>query len=81
MKRRNVSNSKAVVTGAASGIGRALAVFLAKRGCTILIADLNVEGAEQTLKMVRQSGGSAEVFRCDVSKFDDVKRMARRGLL
>lgn len=76
MKGRTITNSRAVITGAASGIGRALAVSLAGKGCTILIADLNEQGAIDTLDLVRQAGGSGEVFRCDVSKFDDVKRMA-----
>ncbi len=76
MKRRTVSGCTAVITGSASGIGRALAVSLAKRGCTLLIADLNEEGAGRTLEMVGQAGGTGEVFRCDVSKFEDVKRMA-----
>ncbi|HQI02228.1 MAG TPA: SDR family oxidoreductase [Deltaproteobacteria bacterium] len=76
MKRRTVSGCTAVVTGSASGIGRALAVSLAKRRCTLLVADLNEEGSGQTLEMVRQAGGAGEVFRCDVSRLDDVKRMA-----
>jgi NAD(P)-dependent dehydrogenase (short-subunit alcohol dehydrogenase family) len=66
----------AVITGAASGFGRALALALARRGWRILLADINPGGAEQTLELVRQSGGDGEVFGCDVSKPEEVQLMA-----
>jgi NAD(P)-dependent dehydrogenase (short-subunit alcohol dehydrogenase family) len=69
------SNS-AVITGAASGIGRALAVAWARRGWRIGIADIDMEGAERTLGMVEQVGGMGDVFSCDVSNLDDVQAMA-----
>lgn len=68
--------SNAVITGAASGFGRALAIVLAKRRWKILIADINRAGMEETLTMVRKVGGEGEVFECDVSKPEDVQRMA-----
>ena len=66
----------AVITGAASGFGRALAVALAKRGWQILAADVNLEGAGETCALVKDAGGSGEPFRCDVAVIDDVRRMA-----
>ena len=66
----------AVVTGAASGLGRALTVVLARRGANVLIADIDKDGAEETLRMVRNAGGSGEVFLCDVSRKEDVQKMA-----
>ena len=66
----------AVITGAASGIGRALAVAWARRGWRIGIADIDMEGAERTLGMVEQVGGIGDVFNCDVSNLDDVQAMA-----
>ena len=66
----------AVITGAGSGFGRALALVLAKKGWKILIADINRAGMEETLAMVRKAGGEGEVFECDVSKSADVQRMA-----
>jgi NAD(P)-dependent dehydrogenase (short-subunit alcohol dehydrogenase family) len=70
----------AVITGAASGLGRELAIALAKRGYQILIADINQAGMEKTLDLVRQSGGEGEVYPCDVSKPEDVQRMADHAL-
>jgi NAD(P)-dependent dehydrogenase (short-subunit alcohol dehydrogenase family) len=66
----------AVITGAASGFGRALALALARRGWKILLADINRAGAEETLALVRQAGGEGEAFECDVSKSEDVQSMA-----
>jgi len=76
MEKRDLHGKKVVITGAASGIGRALATELAKERCDILLADINEEGLRQTLELVKQSGGSGEVFFCDVSRLDDVMKMA-----
>jgi NAD(P)-dependent dehydrogenase (short-subunit alcohol dehydrogenase family) len=69
------SNPRAVVTGGGSGIGRALCVALAKRGGRILVADLNLSGAEETAEMVRSAGGKAAVVQCDVAKREEVFRL------
>ena len=67
----------AVITGAASGFGRALALTLSRRGgWKILIADINRAGMEETLALVRQSGGDGDIFECDVSKPENVQKMA-----
>lgn len=67
----------AVITGAASGFGRALALTLSRRGgWKILIADINRAGMEETLALVRQSGGDGDIFECDVSKPENVQTMA-----
>lgn len=67
----------AVITGAASGFGRALALTLSRRGgWKILVADINRAGMEETLALVRQAGGDGDVFECDVSKPENVQKMA-----
>ncbi|MEA3222626.1 MAG: SDR family oxidoreductase [Thermodesulfobacteriota bacterium] len=66
----------AVITGAALGLGRAISIALAKKGWRILVADVNKEEADITLKMVKQAGGSGEIFHCDVTKIGDVQKMA-----
>ena len=60
MKKRDLHGNKVVITGAASGIGRGLALAFAKERCTILLADINEAGLNQTCEMVRQSGGNPE---------------------
>ncbi|MBU1671514.1 MAG: SDR family NAD(P)-dependent oxidoreductase [Actinobacteria bacterium] len=66
----------AVVTGAASGIGRAIAVGLGKKGWRVGVADVDLDGANETVEMVRKAGGEAESFACDVTRPDDVSGMA-----
>ena len=63
---------RAVVTGAGSGLGRALALDLAKRGASLVVSDIVLSTAEETTELVRQQGAQAEVLRCDVTDRDDV---------
>ena len=49
---------KVLITGAASGLGRALALRFAQEGSEICIADINLAGAAETLSMIEQAGGS-----------------------
>jgi len=65
----------AVVTGASSGIGRAIAVSFAAEGASVVIADITeqpVEGGEPTLAIIRQSGGTASFHKTDVGRWEDV---------
>ncbi len=69
------AGKKAVVTGAASGLGRAFALNLARDGWAIGIIDVNVAEAEYTLELVEKAGGSGEVYACDVRDADRVVEM------
>lgn len=57
----------ALVTGAASGIGRATAIRLAEEGASVLCADVALEGVEETAKQIVAAGGRAEPQRLDVT--------------
>jgi NAD(P)-dependent dehydrogenase (short-subunit alcohol dehydrogenase family) len=65
----------AVVTGAASGIGRAVAMGLGRFGATVCIADLNETGAKETASMITGAGGNAYAAPLDVTKSAEVKRL------
>jgi NAD(P)-dependent dehydrogenase (short-subunit alcohol dehydrogenase family) len=67
---------RAVVTGAGSGFGRAVALNLAARGGRILVADVNEAGAAETVRLVEAAGGQAVALRCDVSRVADLERAA-----
>ena len=65
-----------VVTGAASGIGRAMAELFASEGSSVLVADLDMNAAEAVSERIRQKGGSAEPFAVDVSDASSVDALA-----
>jgi NAD(P)-dependent dehydrogenase (short-subunit alcohol dehydrogenase family) len=65
----------AVVTGAASGIGRAVAERLAAAGALTLCADIDGEGVERVAEDIGAAGGKAEAHRCDVSSAKDVEQL------
>jgi NAD(P)-dependent dehydrogenase (short-subunit alcohol dehydrogenase family) len=64
-----------IVTGAASGIGKATAINFAREGAPVMCADVNAEGAEATARQIADTGGQAASIRANVAKEDDVKEM------
>ena len=65
----------AIVTGAASGIGRATAVRFAQEGAKTVLADISTEGGQETLALVEKQGGTGKFIRADLSHKDDVQRV------
>lgn len=65
----------ALVTGGGSGIGRATALAFAASGAVVMVADINVTGAEETMLLIHDQDGQAAVVRADVSSSDDVAAM------
>lgn len=65
----------AIVTGAGSGIGRAVAVRFASEGAKVVVADINQEGGLETVHEIRRQKGEAGFITTDVSVADDCKRM------
>ena len=63
---RTYKDGVAVVTGGASGIGRAISEELVKRGCQAIIADLQSDLAEEIASKLRQSGGKVTAVKADV---------------
>jgi NAD(P)-dependent dehydrogenase (short-subunit alcohol dehydrogenase family) len=73
-----LENKVAIITGGASGIGRAVAEELARRGAVVVLADLQRELAEQTAAQIRQSGGRAEAVAVDVTQAEAVRELVER---
>ena len=81
-----VEGKVAIVTGAGStpgpgiGTGKASSVVLAREGARVLLVDLYPDRAEETVKMIADEGGEAEVFRADVTRAEDCEAMVQRAV-
>src|SRR5699024_8935035 len=65
----------AIVTGAASGMGKAIAELYAKEGAKVIVADLNGEGAEAVVKGIKDNGGEAKAVKVNVAKVEEINNM------
>jgi NAD(P)-dependent dehydrogenase (short-subunit alcohol dehydrogenase family) len=68
-----LQNRVALVTGGSSGIGRASALAFAREGAKVAVADVNVEGGAETVRMISEAGGQGIFVKCDVSQASDVE--------
>lgn len=69
----------ALVTGAASGIGFAIAASLAKQSMHVLVTDLDLEAAQKAVDAIQEEGGTAQAIQLDVSKQRDIDQVAGQG--
>ncbi len=69
---KRFSNKVVLITGAASGIGRATAMAFAREGATLVLADIDKIGCEETVQIILSEGGNATFRHADVSKNTDV---------
>lgn len=71
-KMKDVSGQVAFITGGAKGLGREIAINLAKKGCHIAVVDIDLEGATQTASELTELGVKAKAFKVDVSKAEEI---------
>jgi NAD(P)-dependent dehydrogenase (short-subunit alcohol dehydrogenase family) len=69
-----------IVTGAASGIGRASALVLAREGATVVVSDIAEDGGEETVHLIKQSRGDARFIRCDVGDKKDAEALVEQTI-
>jgi len=70
----------ALVTGAASGIGRATALAFAREGTNVVVSDIAVQGGEETVRLIKVAGGEATFLKCDVSQSEEVKALVTKAV-
>ena len=69
-----------VITGAGSGIGRACAREFAKEGASVVVADINLSGAQETASQIGKAGGAVKAIEVDVSQPESVKHLVAETL-
>ncbi len=72
-----LANKTAIVTGAAHGIGRAIAALFADQGAAVLVADVDQDAGETVVTEIQDAGGHAQFVRTDVSSLDDIERAVK----
>jgi NAD(P)-dependent dehydrogenase (short-subunit alcohol dehydrogenase family) len=75
-----LNNKVALVTGASSGIGRAVALVWAREGARVVVSDTNREGGEDTVALVRAQGGEAIFLASDVGRPEDARALVEQTI-
>lgn len=70
-----MENKAGLITGAGAGIGRATALRFAEEGAKVVVSDIDREGGEETVRLIREAGGEAEFFLCNVCDEEQVKAL------
>ena len=76
----NLDGKTALVTGGGSGIGRATSLAYAQEGARVVVADVNVEGGEETVQLIKEAGGEAILVHADVAKPEDTQAMVAQAV-
>jgi len=75
-----LDNKVSIVTGGASGFGKGIARRFAKEGSKVLVADINIEGAEKVSSEINDQGGNSVAFQVDVSDSEQTKKMMHKSI-
>lgn len=74
--KKSIKGQHVFITGAGSGIGRKMAIMLSQRGAKISVTDINLAGAEETVKLISNKAGHALAIKLDVTNVEDIHNAA-----
>ncbi len=72
-----LENKVAIVTGAAQGIGKAIATLLAQKKATVVVCDINFELAEETAREIESAGGTSHALKADITQLVEAERIIK----
>ena len=75
---KQLENKVALITGAASGIGKATALLFAEEGAKVVVSDINEEDGHRTVKQIEDDGGHAFFVKADTGKAEDVRQLVQK---
>ncbi len=78
LKNYNLKNKTAVVTGAGKGLGRACAIALAEAGANLIIISRTQKELNEVSKKIRKLKSKCKVYVCDITKYDEIKKIINR---
>lgn len=73
--KMKLKDKVAIVTGAASGMGKAIAELYGREGCKVIAADLNLQGAEETVQSITNNRGTAKAIKVNIAELEDIENM------
>jgi NAD(P)-dependent dehydrogenase (short-subunit alcohol dehydrogenase family) len=77
---RDLDGKVGLVTGSGRGLGRACCEVVAREGGKVIVADIDIQGGQETVRLVQAAGGAATFVRTDVSQSKDVQAMVRAAI-
>ena len=78
LKKINLKNKTALVTGAGKGIGKACAIALAEAGAQVIILSRTKSDLDKVSKIIKKTIGSSKLFVCDVTQYEDFKKILQK---
>jgi NAD(P)-dependent dehydrogenase (short-subunit alcohol dehydrogenase family) len=76
----NLSGKVALVTGSGRGLGRACALTFAREGALVVVVDIQRDGADETVQLIKAAGGDASAVIADIAKSKDVQAMVQHAV-
>lgn len=77
---QNFAGKVALITGAASGLGRATALLFAQHGAKVIVSDITIDGGHETVKMIQDKGRDATFIECNVANEESVNNLISKTI-